>query len=258
MFRDNNYNGFITHIRDAGTVGLDISGGQFEGSSSTPIVFTNVTFKTDTSVGASIAVRLGGGAIIVPAAGQSCISITSLKDIVYDGVYFGNTTAVKVASNANCNTCIALRIWNAGGGNTFSGLATRHFELDASIDGMGSAILRGNFQAILSKQLSLSRMAPTYGTTVNIDASAGNLFDISATDGVPFTIAAPTNPTDGQRITITIQNTSGGALGAVTWNAVFKMAAWTSPATANSRSIDFKYNGTNWVEVCRTTVDVPN
>jgi hypothetical protein len=86
----------------------------------------------------------------------------------------------------------------------------------------------------------------------------GNDFIISATNGTAFTINAPTNPATGEFISIIIRNTSGGALGAATWNAVFKMTAWTQPANANSRCIYFAYDGTNWVERGRTSADVPN
>jgi hypothetical protein len=83
------------------------------------------------------------------------------------------------------------------------------------------------------------------------------LFDITANNGTAFTINAPTNPVTGQVIYITIRNTSGGALGVITWNAVFKMVALTNPANGNSRTVFFKYNGTNWVQM-RTDTDVPN
>lgn len=106
--------------------------------------------------------------------------------------------------------------------------------------------------------LQLRRVAQTYGTTVTIDTTVGNIYPITATNGTAFTIAAPLTPSDGMEITLTIINTSGGALGAITWNAVFKMAAWTSPATGFNRSITFYYNGTNWVEKTRTASDIPN
>lgn len=110
----------------------------------------------------------------------------------------------------------------------------------------------------ITSALVEKRTAPTYGATVSVDASLGNEFDVSVSNGTAFTVAAPTNPVDGQRITIKLQNNSGGAMGAVTWNAAYKLAAWTSPATGFSRSIDFRYNSANWVEIGRTTVDVPN
>jgi hypothetical protein len=98
----------------------------------------------------------------------------------------------------------------------------------------------------------------TYGTSVAINAALGSQFVVTATNGTGFTIATPTNPASDQLMTLTIRNTSGGALGTITWDTAYKLAAWTSPATANSRSITFRYNGTNWVEIGRTTADVPN
>jgi Pectate lyase superfamily protein len=100
--------------------------------------------------------------------------------------------------------------------------------------------------------------AITYGTSMTPDAALGSKQVITATNATAFTINAPTNPLTGQELTVTVRNTSGGALGAATWNAIFKMAAWTNPADTFSRSITFVYNGTNWVETGRTPADVPN
>lgn len=98
----------------------------------------------------------------------------------------------------------------------------------------------------------------TYSASMTIDAATGNIFQITANNGTAFTINAPTNPQTGNRIILQIRNTSGGALGVVTWNAVFKMSAWTSPATGNSRCIGFFYNGSNWIQYDPAGVDVPN
>lgn len=99
----------------------------------------------------------------------------------------------------------------------------------------------------------------TYSASMNINASTGDSFLIVATNNTAFTINAPTAPLIGQRIRFRIKNTSAGALGAATWNAVFKMgAAWTQPASGKSRCIDFENDGTNWIETGRTAVDVSN
>jgi len=45
---------------------------------------------------------------------------------------------------------------------------------------------------------------------------------------------------------------------AVQHTSLVKMAAYTNPANGYSRSVSFKYNGTNWVEFSRTTADIPN
>ncbi len=108
--------------------------------------------------------------------------------------------------------------------------------------------------------LAGARVVPTYGVTVTIDSSLGSTFAISANDGVAFTISNPTNPrtATGQRIEIIVRNVSGGVMGAITWGTAYKLSAWTNPASANSRTIGFMYDGTNWVEVSRTPADVPN
>lgn len=98
----------------------------------------------------------------------------------------------------------------------------------------------------------------TYSASISTDVDLGDHFTITATNTSAFTINAPTNPVTGKRITYTIRNNSGGALGAITWNAVFKLGTFTNPANGNSRSIEFAYNGTNWVQVSNTSVDVPN
>lgn len=119
-----------------------------------------------------------------------------------------------------------------------------------------------NLSGILGEQWYSKPTSITYSASMTPDSSQGQFHTIVATNNTAFTINAPTNPPPSsnaaQILTLTVFNTSGGALGAVTWNAVFKMAAWTSPATGNNRSITFKWNGTNWQEISRTPSDVPN
>jgi hypothetical protein len=103
----------------------------------------------------------------------------------------------------------------------------------------------------------------TYSASMTINASVTDQFQISPTNGTAFTINAPTDPLSGQRMLIRIHNISGGALGAVTWNATFKMAgAWVNPANGQNRSIEFVYQGSSpgpaWYEVCRSVADAPN
>jgi hypothetical protein len=100
--------------------------------------------------------------------------------------------------------------------------------------------------------------ALTYGTTVATDTSKGNFFTLTVTDGVAFTMSAPTNPAKGQQITYDILNSSGGAMGAITWNAAFKLDAtgFVNPANGKSKTITFFYNGTNWRQVGATSADI--
>lgn len=105
---------------------------------------------------------------------------------------------------------------------------------------------------------SYKRATVTYSASMTPDAATAATQVITVTDANAMTINAPSNATTGRRLTFLVRNTSGGAMGAITWNAIFKLASFTNPATANSRSITFEYDGTNWVETGRTTADVPN
>lgn len=100
----------------------------------------------------------------------------------------------------------------------------------------------------------------TYSASMTPDASLGDLWVITATNGTAFTINAPTNPLTGQRINLMIRNASGGGLGVATFNAVFKQAtfATTPPANGFSDSADFRYDGTNWVQQTPWTNNIPN
>jgi hypothetical protein len=98
-----------------------------------------------------------------------------------------------------------------------------------------------------------------FGAAPATNAGLGNVFIITATSNTAITFAAPTSPTTGQLLTYVIRNTSGGSMGSVSFNAVFKTASgFTTPATANSRTITFLYNGANWVELYRGAADVAN
>jgi hypothetical protein len=82
----------------------------------------------------------------------------------------------------------------------------------------------------------------TYGTTVNTNLSLGNICRLTVTDGVAFTMAKPTNMVEGQEVYYRFTNSSGGAMGAVTWNAAFKMEPFINPANTKRRMISFIYN----------------
>jgi len=98
----------------------------------------------------------------------------------------------------------------------------------------------------------------TYGATISTDMNLGNTYLIGVTNNTAFTISNPTNGTIGQRLTYSIKNTSGGAMGAITWGSEFKMAgAFTNPANNTWRSITFERETSSaWVERNRNAADV--
>ncbi len=114
-----------------------------------------------------------------------------------------------------------------------------------------------NFQGRVS--INVMRSKTVAGGTNNIATALADLFEFTYAAGGASTFNAPTDPFE-KTITIVQKNTGAGALGATTWNAVFKMAAWTNPAAGFSRAITFRYDTTAavWFEISRTTVDVPN
>lgn len=172
--------------------------------------------------------------------------------------------------HAGSNTNVVNGSGQAGFNGYFGGNLA-NFRLYGLASGSVDTIMRGAVRkngASLTDGWELNQHAvfqplneiyqPTYSTSITIDASTGHIFEITANDGVAFAINAPTNPYTGETITVVIRNTSGGALGTITWNAAFKMAAFTSPATGFSRSSTFYYNGTNWIQTVQSAADVPN
>lgn len=97
-----------------------------------------------------------------------------------------------------------------------------------------------------------------YSAAPIILGALGQNFLLLPTDGVAFVLGAPTNLRNGQWIMLTVRNATGGALGAMTFNAVFKSPAWVQPATGFSRSVLWVFNGTNLVERVRSAADIPN
>ena len=59
----------------------------------------------------------------------------------------------------------------------------------------------------------------TYSASIAIDARASTYFLIAATSGAAFTIQNPTFLTPGQPLILDILNSSGGALGVITWGS---------------------------------------
>ena len=104
------------------------------------------------------------------------------------------------------------------------------------------------------------RATPTYSATISIDPSDADVFLITVTDGVAFSVGLTANKSSvpGQMITVIIKNGSGGAAGTLTWSSpLFIGAAWTQPADTKTRSVTFRnIDGTNWVEISRVSADV--
>jgi hypothetical protein len=97
---------------------------------------------------------------------------------------------------------------------------------------------------------------PSGQTVYRWDAPDRNNYTVTlATPGE----SVPSYATRGQIFTIQIRNTTGGAMGTITFNATYKTAgAFTSPASGKSRSLTCVYDGAHCVEIYRSAADVTN
>lgn len=107
--------------------------------------------------------------------------------------------------------------------------------------------------------LELGREQPVYSASMT-PAGTSNTIRITATTGAAFTVNAPTaNPSQpGAFILMLIRNASGGALGAVTFNAIYKAQAFVAAANGFSSAAMFFWDGTNYVQVTAWSSTTPN
>ena len=105
---------------------------------------------------------------------------------------------------------------------------------------------------ITSAKLNYTESTLTDGSTISWDASTQDVCKVTL--GGNRTMAAPTNNTTGQFISIlVIQDGTGSRT--LTWNAVFEFASDTAPTLTTTANLGdvfvFRYNGSKWLEVGR-------
>ena len=105
---------------------------------------------------------------------------------------------------------------------------------------------------ITSAKLNYTESTLTDQATVAWDASTQDVCKLTL--GGNRTMAAPTNNTTGQFISIlVIQDGTGSRT--LTWNAVFEFASDTAPTLTTTANLGdlfvFRYNGSKWLEVGR-------
>jgi hypothetical protein len=98
--------------------------------------------------------------------------------------------------------------------------------------------------------------AITYSASMNPNHEA-QVNTIVATNGTAFTINNGNNRRTGRRLLLDIKNSSGGALGAVTFGAAYLLAgAFVAPANTKRRLYEFYDDGTNLIETYRSGADI--
>lgn len=224
------YNGGIACSSVRGGV---ILGNYFE---SCPVSF--VAFYSAVNVNSGLVI--GGNFISNPGSpvidiGQLGYSVIEPNTIV-PGANSPNCNGV-VGSTANCtgNTIMAQRMTSGTGK-----------PVDIATNATDNIPLFGQGVSAI-----------TYSASMTPDTFAGTKFTIVATNGTAFTINAAAPRNLGQEITFDIKNSSGGALGAVTWAGSYLLAgAWVSPANTKRRTITFYSDGTAWIEKSRGAADM--
>lgn len=254
-------------------------------SSDSPITINGVTGMTQINGVSAIVTATGG------VSGAWTLTLGTLNSTTFSAYVSGGTVAnyhTGAVVQSNCFTAVAGR-GNAIDvtllGNSFCG-----YNVDLTVssgaghytgihnDNLGNTLLapqNGAFGAGQPTQqtygdarfrlayvagMQYKRVVVPYSASMTFDLGTGNSFDITATNGTAFTINSPNNAADGNQFTVVIRNTSGGALGAITFGASFKLAgAFVAPATGNQRSVRFEVDGGGIAhEVFRTAADVPN
>lgn len=120
-------------------------------------------------------------------------------------------------------------------------------------DGPAQKSLRWGSVVLAQGDLELGSQSVALAST-SVNAMNGNIVDVAAL-AAAVTVAAPTNPVNNQMLIYKfVQNGTGGF--AVTWNAIFRVAAGVVSTTASKASVvAFRYDSslTAWVQLWATT-----
>lgn len=115
---------------------------------------------------------------------------------------------------------------------------------------VGTAIMSGSTVSgntvVVNNQLG--SQAITYASTITPDPYAGGKVIVGTLTGNITDLAAPSNAHIGCRLSFKFTQDATGSR-TVGWNATYKKS-WTISPTANKIStIEFEYDGTNWIQV---------
>lgn len=98
-----------------------------------------------------------------------------------------------------------------------------------------------------------------FGAAVPVVLTGSTDLFINLTTNAAFQFSNPTGPTTPVLFALRISNTSGGAHGAGTFAAAWKVAGnVTAIANGQNRTYLFLWDGTNAFEIVRGAADIPN
>ena len=218
-------------------------------------------------------VRVGDGGIGGGSVGMyDCRSESTLSDSVYADGGAGDVVLSNFTHATSAKTSLTLTNNFTGRSTVIGGqqyLTTNSSStaqvvllnmatlVGGSIGGAyADRIIRIQDSLMIAARFASRQDTVTYSASITLRANLYDQHYILVTNGTAFTINAPTGPSAFQTIIIDIRNGSGGAMGAITWDATFKMAgAFINPANGKRRKIAFTYDGTNWIEDWRMAAD---
>lgn len=240
-----------------------------DNSSVLPTVEFGASFSYSTTFGRMRQDRADGNALlqIIRSSNTAGQQIGKVEWLAYDNagtpaeIVYANIDALNRTVTAGA-TDGTIRLFTMNAGTTTAQLlASNGVLIGASPTGSYLGVGSVNAASDYYKNGAnlTAREVVTYSASMTPNQRNGHAHTITITNGTAFTINNPTNSVDGDIVRITLRNTSGGAHGVITWGAGYKMAgALAAIATANSRTVEFLYDGTNWVETFRSAADVPN
>lgn len=173
----------------------------------------------------------------------------------------GMTDGVKIDTVSSVRDLTLIGIHSGSSTNTLRDLVNGVTYLSASYPRIGlyaiGSLSGGGASRKVITSVGELRQALTYGTTVNTNCQKGLYCTLTVTDAVAFTIANPTNAIDGDDLYFEIFNSSGGAMGTITWGSEFVYRdTWTNPANNKRRVIHFKRRGTSWAQAAAVMGDM--
>ena len=112
---------------------------------------------------------------------------------------------------------------------------------------LAQAGLKTNLAKELAEALDTEKaVAVPYAATITLNAQEADVFVVAPLTG-NVTMAAPTNPTLGRKITIMFAHSA--AARTITWNAAFKKANDAAAGAGLKGVAVFRFDGTHWVQL---------
>jgi hypothetical protein len=254
----------VTSIADTtttGTYALDMESG---GTEIIRVRISDVLLKLS-GVGAAMNIRgddteVSGFTVFVGAgfatSGHVCRVNGGSRNRYKDGIVHGDAgNGVAFATTAGTGHVIdgveTFNVQQVGSLAAASGTMRYDPELQHSVASVRSVVLTATTNR-LSRRGGVATETRTTGGTFNGNASSAEtlIFDVQTGAGVTFSAR---DASAGMALTLIVWNNTAGVLGTITWAAVYQLAAaFVAPTAGLKKTITFRHDGTNFIEVSRS------